>query len=199
MVAIIIVMSEQKPEIIELMAAVEAKYQRKLQTTTDFEEFSVLLKKKYGFHLSTSTLKRLWGYVSDEHHPRLQTLDLLSKFVGFSYFSDFCHHLKTSTAYNSSFFTTKQIQAKELQKGDKVEIGWAPNRYVLLRYEGRNRFRVLQAKETKLQEGDYFETACFLQGQPMLVSYVQRSDRRTAPFIAGRNGGLTLINKVYDE
>lgn len=192
-------MSEQRPEIIELLTAIETKYKCKLQTTTDFEVFSMHLKSQYQFHVSASTLKRLWGYVNDEHHPRLQTLDILSQYVGFNSFGEFCHHLKTSTAYNSSFFTTKQIQTKDLTKGDRVEIGWAPNRYVLLQYEGRNRFRVLQAKEAKLLKDDRFETACFLLGQPMLVSYVQRGDRKTAPFIAGRNGGLTLINKLYHE
>lgn len=198
MVAIRYIMTEQKPEIIELLTAVETKYKQKLQTTTDFEVFSMCLKENQ-LTISASTLKRLWGYVSDEHHPRLQTLDLLSQYVGFSNFSDYCLHLKKSTAYNSSFFTTKQIQSKDLSRGDNVEIGWAPNRYVRLQYEGRNRFRVLIVRNTKLLEGDYFETACFLLGQPLLVSYVQRGNRKTAPFIAGRNGGLSLLNKINNE
>ena len=101
--------------------------------------------------------------------------------------------------YRASFFSTKQIQTKDLQVGDHVEIGWAPNRYVLLRYEGKNIFQVLEAKESKLQKGDYFETACFLLGQPLLLSYIAREGYKTAPFIAGRNGGLTLINQVLHE
>lgn len=192
-------MNEQRPEIIELLTAVEGRFKRKLQTTTDFDELSLSLKSSEGAPISPSTLKRLWGYVSDAHQPRPQTLDMLSRYVGYPHFSAFCHHLKTSTAYNSSFFTTKQIQSKDLLRGDRVEIGWAPNRYVLLQYEGRNRFRVVEAKETKLLPGDCFETSCFLQGQPLLVSYVQRGSRKTAPFVAGRNGGLTLISKVYHE
>lgn len=192
-------MDKQKPEIIELLNAVEKKYGHHLRTTTDFDEFSLHLKSKYNYIVSTSTLKRLWGYVNDAHKPRTQTLDLLCRYIGFDFFSDFCYHLKTSTVYNSSFFSTKQIQTKDLQVGDHVEIGWAPNRYVLLRYEGKNIFQVLEAKESKLQKGDYFETACFLLGQPLLLSYIAREGYKTAPFIAGRNGGLTLINQVLHE
>lgn len=192
-------MNKQKPEIIELLNAVEKKYGHRLQTTTDFDEFSLFLKSKYNYLLSTSTLKRLWGYVNDEHKPRTQTLNLLCQYIGFSFFSEFCHHLKTSTAYNSSFFSTKQIQSKDLNVGDQVEIGWAPNRYVLLNYKGENVYQVLHAKESKLQEGDCFETACFLLGQPLLLSYISRDGHRTAPFIAGRNGGLTLINQIIHE
>ena len=54
-----------KPEIVELLSIVEKKYKKNLQTTTDFEEFSYHLKTVLGEHISTSTLKRLWGYVND--------------------------------------------------------------------------------------------------------------------------------------
>lgn len=195
----LIYMGRQTPEILELLLVVEKRYGHHLQTSTDFDEFSLHLKSKGGFSISTSTLKRLWGYVAYEHEPRVQTLDLLCRYVDFDCFNDFCVHLKTSTVYNSSFFTTRQIQTRELVEGDRVEIGWAPNRYVLLYYEGADLFRVLEARESKLQEGDRFETSCFLEGQPLLVSYIERGTRRTAPFIAGRNGGLTFINLLYHE
>lgn len=116
-------MNELKPEIMELLALVGKKYSRNLLTTTDFDEFSLHLKSEHGYLISTSTLKRLWGYVNDTHQPRTQTLDLLSRYIGFTCFSDFCHHLKTSTMYNSSFFTTKQIQVQDLKPGDEIEIG----------------------------------------------------------------------------
>ncbi len=63
------------PEIEELKQLVKQKYGKTLATTTDFEEFSLYLKKKEDKNVSSSTLKRLYGYVSDEHKPRLTTLD----------------------------------------------------------------------------------------------------------------------------
>lgn len=187
-------MNVYKPEIAELLSFVEKKYSRSLQTTTDFDEFSLHLKNQAGTIISTSTLKRLWGYVNDSHTPRIHTLDLLSRYVGYEHFYAFCLWLKSSTAYNSSFFTTKQVLAKELNPGSEVEIGWSPNRYLRLRYSGGALFEVVEAKHSKLQEGDCFEVASFLMGQSLSLPYVLRDGARTSPFIAGRNGGLTLLN-----
>lgn len=187
-------MNVYKPEIAELLLLVEQKYAKKLRTTTDFDEFSFFLKQDTSEVISTSTLKRLWGYVSDSRMPRSHTLDILSRYIGYEHFSSFCSWLKSSSAYNSSFFTTKQLLAKDLLPGSEVEIGWSPNRYLRLRYKGDALFEVAEAKQSKLHEGDCFESASFLIGQPLSLPYVLRDGMRTSPFIAGRNGGLTLLN-----
>jgi len=189
-------MNIYKPEVAELLSLIEKKYRKSLNTTTDFDEFSFHLKRE-GIELSTSTLKRLWGYVNDEHTPRMQTLDALARYLGYPHFMEFCAWLKSSTAYNSSFFSTKQILVRELNPGSEVEIGWAPNRYLRLKYRGETLFEVVEAKQSKLREGDCFEAACFLMGQPLSLAYVLRDGTRTSPFIAGRNGGLTLLNHLY--
>lgn len=56
-------MNTFKPEIQELLKAVEKKYSQNLRTTTDFDVFSLHLKLQLDVSISTSTLKRLWGYV----------------------------------------------------------------------------------------------------------------------------------------
>ena len=189
-------MNIHKPEITELLAIVEREYNRGLQTSTDFEEFSYHCKQQTGEHISTSTLKRLWGYVNDNHMPRQHTLDILAKYIGHENFSQFCIWLKSSTAYNSSFFTTKQLLSKELVPGQEIEIGWSPNRYLRLRYQGGSEFLITKALQSKLQEGDRFETTTFLLGEPLFLPYILRNETRTSPFIAGRNGGLTFINQL---
>ena len=65
------------PEIEELKRLVEEHYGKRLTTTTDFEEFSVILRLRHDISVSPSTLKRLYGYVSDSHKPRMLTLDSL--------------------------------------------------------------------------------------------------------------------------
>lgn len=192
-------MNIYKPEIAELLLLVEKKYGKALRTTTDFDEFSFYLQKNKFGSISTSTLKRLWGYVNDIHTPRVQTLDLLSQFIGFSFFSTFCDYLKSSSAYNSSFFSTDQVITQELTPGMELEIGWSPNRYLRLLYKGNTLFEVEEAKQSKLQKGDCFETATFLKGQPLFLPYILRNGERTSPFIAGRNGGLTLLNCIGHE
>lgn len=73
------------PEIEELKSRVEKKYGRLLSTTTDFDEFSVALKRIQGETVSPSTLKRIWGYVNDTHKTRKFTLDIFTRYIGYYY------------------------------------------------------------------------------------------------------------------
>lgn len=130
------------PEIEELKSLVEQKYGKILATTTDFEEFSLYLEKKASGTISPSTLKRLYGYVSDNHKPRMVTLDILSQYIGHRNYMEFTHWLKTSTKYNSSFFKAKQLVSSDLQEGSLVSIGWSPNRLLQLRYLGDSTYEI---------------------------------------------------------
>ncbi len=185
-----------KPEIKELISAVKARYGKSLGTSTDFGEFSLHLEKESGEIISVSTLKRLWGYVKDTHEPRGHTLDILSRYIGYKNFDDYCAWLKTSPVYNSSFFSTKQIASSELVVGQHVAIGWSPNRYLLLRYEGNSMYHIEESKASKLKAGDSFKAECFYMGYPLYLPYVIHENQRTRPFIAGRNGGLTICDIV---
>ena len=72
-------MTNQIPEISLLLLEVERKYGRKVSTSTDFESLSVVIEHEIGEYLSSSTLKRLWGYVSLRPTPRISTLDVLCR------------------------------------------------------------------------------------------------------------------------
>lgn len=192
-------MAMNTPEIEELKLLIEQKYGKTLSTTTDFEEFSVSLGHKTGQSVSPSTLKRLWGYVNDSHKPRIYTLNILAQYLGHLSFDAFVSWLKTSTRYNSSFFNAKQLISSELDAGMEVEIGWSPNRLVRLRYLGDSRYEVESSQNSKLMPGDSFITGCFIKDQPLYLPYIERPDGRTAPFLAGRNGGLTIINIISNK
>lgn len=184
------------PEIEELKNLVEQKYGKVLGTSTDFEEFSLHLQRTSCITISPSTLKRLWGYVGDSHKPRTITLDLLSQYIEHKNFYAFTVWLKTSTKYNSSFFNASQVVSNEIKPDTHVVIGWSPNRLIDLRYLGDSRYEVVSSENSKLHVGDKFVTGCFIKEQPLYIPYIDRNRERTAPFVAGRNGGLTVINVV---
>lgn len=187
------------PEIEELKSLVEQKYGKILGTTTDFEEFSLYLEKKTGKRVSASTLKRLYGYVNDDHKPRIVTLDILAQYIGHKNYMEFMQWLKTSTKYNSSFFKANQLVSSDLRIGEEIAIGWSPNRLLQLRYLGDSTYEVEAAENSKLKAGDKFVTGCFIKEQPLYLPYIERDGERTASFVAGRNGGLTLIKKIKKE
>lgn len=183
------------PEIEQLMRCVEKKYGSILCTTTDFEVFSLHLKRNAGFELSPSTLKRMWGYVSDVHSPRRNTLDVLAKYVGHDSYITFLQWLKKQNPSNSEYIDMEQIVSKDLCVGDTVRIGWSPDRVLLLSYKGDGRYEVIEAENSKIIVGDEFEAGCFVKSQPLLLPYILRQGQRTPPFLAGRDGGLTVLIK----
>lgn len=188
-----------KSEIVELLGIVEERYGKTLKTSSDFDEFTLVLKRDIGENVSVSTLKRLWGYVNDTHVPRVHTLDILSNYIGYANFKEFCSWLKTSSKYNSSFFSTNQIQSRDVKIGQLLEIGWSPNRYIKLRYEGNSMYVVEEAHESKLMKGDHLPVDNFFTGHPLYMPYIIRNDEKTQSFIAGRNGGLTILNLMANE
>lgn len=101
--------------------------------------------------------------------------------------------LKSSTKYNSSFFMADQLTSGELTAGMELMIGWSPNRMLTLRYAGESIYEVMAAENSKLLPGDRFCTGCFIKGQPLLLPYIDRGGEHTLPFVAGRNGGLTIL------
>lgn len=61
-----------------------------LDSPTDYERLSADIQSKTGELISVSTLKRLFGYLKPGTVPRPSTLSVLSRYVGFSGWSDFC-------------------------------------------------------------------------------------------------------------
>lgn len=182
-----------KPEIEQLMRSVEKRYGSMLNTTTDFEVFSLQLKRSTGHELSASTLKRIWGYVNDNHQPRLTTLDILAQYAGHASYADFKLWLKRQCPENSEFINIEQIISSDLSVGDSVRIGWSPDRMLLLSYLGNNGFEVIEAENSKVIVGDRFEVGCIIKHQPLLLPYILRQGQRTPPFLAGRDGGITVL------
>ena len=181
------------PELAYLLSEVEKKYGRRIATTTDFESLSVVIEHQIGELISSSTLKRLWGYVSLNPTPRIATLDILSRYLGHKDFRDFCDGLKESQSFVSTFFTARYQTVAELAAGASVTVGWAPNRLVKLHYLGDFLFEVVSSANSQLQPGDRFELSEIIVGYPMCISRILRDGQYTPSYVAGRNGGINLL------
>ena len=181
------------PELAYLLTEVEKKYGRRIATTTDFESLSVVIEHQIGELISSSTLKRLWGYVSLNPTPRVATLDVLSRFVGHRDFKAFCNHLKESLVYASNFFTSRCQTVAELKPDTTVHIGWAPNRLVKMRYLGNYQFEVMSSENSQLMTGDRFELSEIIVGYPLYISRILRNGAYTPSYVAGQIDGINLL------
>lgn len=178
------------------MEAVEKRFERRPATSTHFIALSYAIESATGEHLSASTLKRLWGYVSSTPAPRISTLDVLSAYVGQRSFRSFCDSLRAGKEDSSAFFQTSYLISEELTQGTLVELGWEPDRLVRVEYLGGQNFRVIESRNSKLQKGDVFEASSLMTGYPLCLSGVLRDGKLTSPFIGGKKGGLTIVRIV---
>ena len=76
-------MEIDRPEIYELRLRIETSIKRKIQTPADFDFLRGIIWERTHEQISTSTLKRLWGYVDGIDNARNSTLNVLSKALGY--------------------------------------------------------------------------------------------------------------------
>ena len=186
---------DQIPELQSLLEAVEARFKTPVKTTAGFERLAAAIEFAIGESLGATTLKRLWGYIPSRTTPRLTTLDILSRYTGHKDFKAFCASLHVEDS--SDFLTERSyITTAELSSGDRIRIGWAPNRVVTLVFLGNDCFEVQESLNAKLLPGDRIEASCLLKGWPFFVPGILRGGSVTPPYIAGKAHGLTILERL---
>lgn len=92
---IAILMEPSDTQNIESLKVHVAKaFGRTLDSPSDYDSLSLSIREKTGEYISPTTLKRLFGYVKPATVPRPSTLSVLSRYVGYAGWSDFCQSLE---------------------------------------------------------------------------------------------------------
>lgn len=177
-----------------LIKYVEKRVGRPIKSPVDFDLLSLRISEQISEQVSTSTLKRIFGYISTEHTPRYSTLSTLSRFVGYDDWEDFCCSIIRKAEEDSGFITSKVIYSEYLSKGDLIELCWRPNRRCLVTYNGDNSFTVVESYGAKIQSGDTFHARCFMLGHPLYISDLSRGGSGVPRcYIAGNRYGLSSV------
>lgn len=186
-------MQKTSPEISELKQQIEESVQRKMKTSADFIFLSGAIWERIHENISTSTLKRLWGYVDGADATRNSTLEILSKFLGFRDWDGF---LELICQDNGSDRVTKQhIKTDDLKVGEHIIVSWKPNRRCTFRYLGDYRFIVEQAENSKLKVGNTFRCGLFIFGEPLYLNDLVQGDNLPVAFVVGNKDGLCELGK----
>ena len=180
----------------QLKEIIIRKLGRTLESPRDFEYLSEQIQSATNEYLSPTTLKRLFGYIPQTSEPRVTTLSILARFVGYKGWQDYLEHQNVE----SNFVTTQKIISETLQIGQKITLAWNPDRECIVEYLGNNRFVVLHAVNAKMQVGDQFTATQFVLGQALTaMEYVsvRQSNPLQDTYIAGVQSGLTKLELFY--
>ena len=181
-------MQKTSPEISELKKRIEQQLKRKVKTPNDFIFLSGAVWERTHETISSTTLKRLWGYVDGADETRNSTLEILSRFLGFDNWDDFLAEIHKDSG--SDLVTSPHINAKELTIGDRIFVSWKPDRRCTFRYLGDMKFIVETAENSKLKVGDTFFANLFILGEPLYLSDLVQGNSSPMAFVVGNRDGL---------
>lgn len=163
-----------------------------LQSPTAFNALSEQIETRLHEHLSVSTLKRLWEYVPNRFAPRRYTLDILSKFLGYSSWEQFVGQSAGSSQSPSDPVLSRRINvAADLNSGDVLRLVWSPGRECVVRYLGSLLFEVERSVATRLVAGTTFSCGLIIGGEPLYIDSVRLPGQpEMNAYVCGQVGGV---------
>lgn len=161
---------------------------------SDYMELSLAIEKTVGQPISTNTVKRLLGFIVEDREPRLYTLDIISKYLGYE---NWDNYVMSDTHKVSQFKSFGGIFYFNLRLNDQIEFHYLPDRKALIQYSGkRGVFQVVKAENSKLQVGDEISVSQFLLNHPVFMKKVMRNGDNLGSYVAGKAGGLSFLKKI---
>lgn len=175
-----------------LQALVEKQVGRVMRTPRDFEFLAVCIYNLTKNQISSTTLKRFWGYLKEgeKQTPRIYTLDLLSRMAGYKDWDSFVNAVPEQQ--ESEFMNNECLSAESLFRGDRLRLLWAPDRNVTIQYEGLSMFTVIESVNSKLSQGDTFHCNHFINGEPLHLYCLVHEGGAPTNYVCGRINGITF-------
>ena len=164
----------------------------KMRTPRDFDFLAGNIFHETREPLSSTTLKRLWGYLKEKEQQtsRLSTLNILSRYVGYPDYDSFCKYQETPGECESKFLLNKCLQTSSLHKGDFIKLMWQPDRCITIQYIGLNMYKVVDNKNSKLSVNDTFICERIIENNPLLLYNLIHENGDPVNYICGKKGGV---------
>ena len=167
--------------------------ERQMNRASDFVFLQAYVFERTRENIGLNTLKRIWNYGNAPVVPRIFTLDVLSKAIGYRNFEDLKQFYGDEGADSSDKVFGKVVSSSDLRPGDRVTLCWDPGRRCIVEYLGSNAYRVLSSERTKLKPGNTFQTAFFATGSPLILSNLVQDDSFATLYEIGRKSGVTQL------
>lgn len=180
-------------------------YQLKIRSGLSFSQskdyalLAGMIESATGEHISDNTLRRLMGVKVDAGVPRLATLDIIARYLGYKSW-DLYERFGSSETPDSRFVEDKiVISSNHLTVGQQVELKYHPNRTLLLEYCGDEVFLVKTVSGGSLQVCDRLTIYSFVEGMTLFVSNVEREGKSLGQYVAGEVSGLLSVRLLLNN
>lgn len=187
-------MKEDQDKIKELCKRVEEMSRVPIVKSKDFEHLSMLIYERTGNLLSSTTLKRIWGYLKEDTSTRRSTLDILAQYCGWDTYEEFLSG--NTPEIESGFIDVKVLNAiGDLRAGNIVKLMWLPASICEIKYLGDSQWEVLRSEGTRLVPGDTFRCSFIMSGEPLFLENVVHNGVKSGVYVCGRRTGVRFSVK----
>ena len=174
-----------------LCKEIEKALHRQMKTPKDFDYLKERIYARLHILVSSTTLKRLWGYLDEGVTTREKTLDVLTQFLGYRDWEEFTHRVQNQEEPQSSPVMNRKISVKDdLVLGDCIRLTWQPGRVCDIEYLGDLRFKVIASENTRLHIGDTFECSLIVEGEPLYIDNLKQGNNRSIAYVCGKKSGV---------
>ncbi len=122
----------------------------------DFYTLANKISTKTGRSMSATTLKRLFGYITDERKANAYTLNTIAKYIGYESWED-CIQTKQFDSIRN--FPDNSIYIHSLSIATEIEVKYLDRQvnFVVINYQGRKALKVLRSINSSLKVDDVLE------------------------------------------
>lgn len=176
-----------------LKKEIEAALGQTMRTPKDFDFLRERIYARLHILISRTTLMRLWGYIDEKVEPRRNTLDILTRFLGYSDWEEYHRNASLPKEQQSSPVLSRRLSvANSLVSGDRLRLTWQPERVCDIEYLGELRFVVTSSKNTRLHEGDTFECSLIVEGEPLYLDNLIQGNYPPIAYVCGKKSGVNF-------
>lgn len=179
----------------KIIHLIKQKFNSEIKYSQQCEVLALAIEEETGQSLSTTTLKRLLGFVSGSAQPRSSTLDIIAQYIGYPNYKLLEQDLGENNEI-SEFRPVENISSDDLEMGEQIQVTYNPNRIILMTYLGNNLYLINESRGSKLLKGDKLLISGFYIGFELLIYDVERSGKHLGSYIAAKQGGLTCIEII---
>lgn len=177
----------------QLRTEIETALKRKISTPKDFEFLRERIYSRLHVLVSRTTLMRFWGYVDERVTPRKTTLDILTQFLGYQDWDNYCQNALLPKEQQSSPVLSRRLSvANTLIKGERLRLTWLPDRLCEIEYLGDLQFCVVSSENTRLKMGDTFECSLIIEGEPLYLDNLRQGQQQSIAYVCGKKSGVSF-------